>query len=222
MNRRVKDITGVRFGRLVALEFFDIVPGGARWTCVCDCGNTKVVPSSSMVRGDSRSCGCLNLERIAEMGRGHARHGESRRTSPKTTEWKLWQSMIRRCHTPGASGYSKYGAKGIQVCDRWRNSYEDFLTDVGRRPSNDHSIDRIDPRGNYEPGNVRWLENKYQARNRTSCVLNEQLVAEIKTALQTPYHGIGADLSRKYGVGSHVISSIRTGRSWSDVERKSA
>jgi hypothetical protein len=147
----------------------------------------------------------------------NTRHGECRRTAPRTPEYKTWSSMNRRCHTPGASGYYKYGAKGITVCDKWRNSYEAFLNDVGRRPSDQHSIDRIDPTGNYEPGNVRWLENRKQNQNRTTCVLTETQVREIKEALKTPYHGIGAKLGRKYGVSAHVISFIKCGRSWSNI-----
>jgi len=74
--------------------------------------------------------------------------------------------MKQRCNNPNDSDYQCYGGRGIKVCDRWAKSYDDFESDMGEKPSKDHSIDRIDPDGNYEPGNVRWATSKQQARNR--------------------------------------------------------
>jgi len=80
--------------------------------------------------------------------------------------YHTWKSMKQRCNNPNDSDYQCYGGRGIKVCDRWAKSYDDFESDMGEKPSKDHSIDRIDPDGNYEPGNVRWATSKQQARNR--------------------------------------------------------
>lgn len=87
-------------------------------------------------------------------------HGESKRTK----EYRAWCSMRRRCFNQNTRDFSLYGARGITVCGRW-DSYESFLADMGRAPSPSHSLDRIDPDGNYEPGNVRWATPTEQARN---------------------------------------------------------
>lgn len=93
-------------------------------------------------------------------------HGESARGG--TPEWRVWRSMINRCHQPSATHFAEYGGRGIRVCDEWRTSFEVFLAAVGRRPSPEHTIDRIDVDGNYEPGNVRWATWHEQHRNQRS------------------------------------------------------
>ena len=93
---------------------------------------------------------------------GHARNG-------KSLTYRSWQQMIRRCHDPRSRTYPRYGAKGVTVCERWRQSFRAFLADAGERPSRFHSIDRFPNRsGNYEPGNVRWATATEQARNAKS------------------------------------------------------
>lgn len=81
-------------------------------------------------------------------------------------EYTAWAGMKSRCSDPNSSRYPYYGGRGIKVCDRWRDSFAAFLVDVGPRPSPDHSLDRMDPNGNYEPGAVRWATRKEQQRNR--------------------------------------------------------
>jgi hypothetical protein len=133
----------------------------AIWLYMCDCGNTKAVRKNDVVRNRIKSCGCL----LHLQGK-HAKrttHGES---APRTKEYTAWRGMMNRCYQPNHSYYHDYGGRGISVCERWRHNYPAFLEDVGRAPSPQHSIDRIDNDGNYEPANVRWATNNQQGLNR--------------------------------------------------------
>lgn len=81
-------------------------------------------------------------------------------------DYELWRTMRRRCYEAGRKEYPNYGGRGIRVCDRWLNSYENFIADMGPRPSRGHSLDRIDPDGDYEPGNCRWADRLIQNNNK--------------------------------------------------------
>lgn len=179
--------SGDRFDRLVAVE---MVPRGKSmswWRVRCDCGTEKVVRMSAVTRGDTRSCGCLIREITAARSRSH---GKSR-----DLIYQVWTSLVKRCCNPKTSNFADYGGRGITVCDRWRNSFEAFLEDMGPRPSPKHSIDRIDNDGNYEPGNCRWATWTVQARNRRGGRLVEidGEVLPLKEAAErhgVPYHRV--------------------------------
>ena len=134
--------------------------GKVRWLCRCECGAEWTVAASSLTRGLSRSCGCLRRRQA-----WNYQHGESGH-SFYSVEYNAWMHMRQRCSNPNYHAYARYGGRGIKVCDRWLNSFEAFLADMGRRPSGRRSLDRIDNNGNYEPSNCRWATPVQQIRNR--------------------------------------------------------
>lgn len=214
-----KSEIGIRYGRLVVESREGSTAGRmAKWRCVCDCGNKKVVVGSELRAGKTKSCGCLRKEpqRVDETGRrfgsyvvlrslgadshkhaiwlcrcdcGRAvrvvginlrsgqcsrckscagkTHGHSKR-GLHTPEYRAWEGMIQRCTNTKNPMYRRYGGRGIAVCASWLESFANFLSDVGMRPSPELSIDRIDNDGNYEPGNCRWATRSQQQSNKGS------------------------------------------------------
>ncbi len=169
MTGYVKDITGERYGKLIALSVA-VNTVYRSWRCRCDCGNIKVARQSTLREGDVKSCGCL--ERVVNIegsikGGSVTVHGDAPR-SRKTKEYRAWQNMKQRCYNPNHKAFPNYGARGIVVCKRWLgpHCFETFLADVGRAPSPELSIDRINVNGNYTPSNVRWADATTQANNR--------------------------------------------------------
>jgi len=150
------DITGQKFNRLTAIEKVD----GKRWLFKCDCGNEKVIDSYCVRKGITRSCGCYNAEVASERGTTHGLRN--------TGEYHAWTGMRRRCNLKNTNkeDFNLYAGRGITVCDRWLESFENFIADMGMKPTPKHSIDRIDVNGNYEPSNCRWATNKEQGRNK--------------------------------------------------------
>lgn len=160
-----ENIVGQRFGKLVVLERW-IEQRRSFVRCLCDCGETITRPLSYLTTGDTRSCGCYRKEVATQAQLDMAgKHGEAVH-SGRTPEYKVWGAMNNRCTNPRNGAWDNYGGRGITVCAEWRNDYPAFLAHVGRRPSPDHSIDRIDNDGNYEPGNVRWATLEEQNGNR--------------------------------------------------------
>lgn len=167
MPKRI-DIAGKRFGRLTALEYL----GEQRWRCRCDCGNSPIVHSAKLRRGQTKSCGCYRRDRAVADATIHGMGA--------TPEHKSWAGMIERCNNANNPAFHRYGGRGIKVCGRWRfgdggkHGFVCFLEDMGPKPSRAHSIDRYPNQdGDYEPGNCRWATWKEQRRNRADTVVVE-------------------------------------------------
>lgn len=168
-----------RFGRWTVLGPAETTGRLPRLLCRCDCGTVRSVARNNLRHGATLSCGCLSRETTAKvMTVLHRTHGMK-----YTPEYRVWTSLIHRCRRPQNRAYRNYGGRGIRVCDRWANSFEAFIEDVGCRPSPTHSIDRIDNEGHYEPGNVRWATREEQATNRRTNLYLE-LNGERKTLSQ--------------------------------------
>lgn len=191
---------GSRFGKLVvgAPEMGKRQMG---YACQCDCGNTTNAGPYGLIHARVISCGCVKRASGSRLRHGHARKGAV------TAEHKIWQGMMTRCSNKNEPAYACYGARGITVCDRWL-LFENFLSDMGERPSAAHSIDRYpDNNGNYEPGNCRWATSSEQARNRRS-----SRIIEINGKSM-----VFADAADRFGV-PYGTAKTRIAEGWSPEE----
>jgi len=152
------DMLGQKFGRLTVLSRAESIKGSLQWCwrCECDCGAVLVVRGGALRTGNTKSCGCLQIE--ACRTHGHAGRGGNSPT------YNTWIMIAQRCGNPAAPNFKYYGGRGITVCERWR-SFENFLADMGERPPG-LTLDRENNNGNYEPGNCRWATRKEQIANR--------------------------------------------------------
>lgn len=180
------DLTGARFGLLTL-----VAPTAERkfgylvWKCACQCGGTAFVSTQKLKSGYGLDCGCVR-KRIA---------------SP---EYQIWKGIKKRCSLNGH--HLRYAGRGITMCERW-NDFSAFLADMGHRPSPQHSIDRINNDGNYEPGNCRWATWSQQLRN-TSRSVSLTFRGETRPLLEW---------AERYGLTEKMLRS-RIDHGW-DIER---
>lgn len=201
---KINDLSGRRFGRLTAMEYAGRKNGRTLWRCLCDCGNETITGYSNLLNGITKSCGCLGMET-------RIRTGHNNRTSASMSLcdnlrshplYGLWLSMLTRCYNKKHRCYKHYGGRGIKVCERWlpkNMGFENFLNDIGERPSTEYTLDRVDVNGNYCPENCRWANHAQQANNKTNSVI------VYYHNIRTPLKEICDRLGMNYSTVAHQI-----------------
>ena len=190
---RQSNLTGQSFGRLTAVEDLGVIEGYRAYRCACSCGKETVVAAYRLLHEKGpRSCGCLQREAVTK----HGMEG--------THVYEIWRNMRGRCYDVKDKSFPSYGGRGIAICDRWKDTFQNFYDDMGEPPSDLHTLDRRDNDGNYEPGNCRWATPEEQANNRSNSVFIE-------------YDGRRQTLTqwaREYGVHPITLAG-RLKRGWS-------
>lgn len=150
------DITGIKYNKLTVVKKVAAKSkASAYWECLCDCGKVSIVAGCKLKSGATKSCGCHRAALLNNLTHGMAN---------KTRTYKTWKEMRQRCLNPNNDKAKWYSAAGVTICDRWLESFENFLEDMGERPEQ-MTLDRINPYGNYEPTNCRWATQKQQMNN---------------------------------------------------------
>jgi len=181
------DLTNQKFGRLVAIEKVGIdKQRGSLWKCVCDCSNLVIVRGRHLQGNRTKSCGCLVKDRLLK-------HGQT-----GTITYRTWSRMLERCTNKNRDGYSRYGGRGIKVCEKWLNSFNEFYKDMGEKP-NGLTLERIDNDKEYSKENCEWATPKTQARNRGLSKKNTTGVSGVSLTESNTYRAtIGVDLKAIY------------------------
>jgi len=162
MKRAKKDLTGHIYGKLTVI-YEESTPTETKWHCKCECGKETTVLLTNLQKGATKSCGC---------SKGNKKHGYSK-SKDYLSEYNTWCDIKQRCYNKNCSAYNRYGGRGIKMCDRWLHSFENFLEDMGKKPNNKLTIERLNVNGDYCPENCVWETMKVQSRNRTNSVWHD-------------------------------------------------
>ena len=159
------DRSGLKYGMITVIDYHATINGYSTWNCKCECGNNIVIRGGDLKSGNTKSCGCT---RIPELIKRKTTHGHTK-GSTQSSEYRAWYNMKTRCYNPKATRFKHHGGRGITVCERWLNSFENFLEDMGKKPTIYHTLDRFpDNDGNYSPDNCRWATQSQQQGNKSS------------------------------------------------------
>jgi hypothetical protein len=201
------DITGLRFGRLVAVREAGRSRGGqVTWDCQCDCGNTTVVLGTFLRYGNTKSCGCgKNAQRTPD---GHWRTWDA----PRRRLYRAWVAMRNRCNNSRGPDYRYYGGRGVRVCSAW-DSFLQFERDMGPHPGVGWTLDRRGNDGDYDPDNCRWATRRTQGQNRSYNILDRKQAEQIRKSYATGWFR-QIDLAKLYGVNQSHISQVLLGKVW--------
>lgn len=228
LPRQGKDITGKRYGRLVAIGPIGTNKQGVIWACQCDCGASMSVHGYLLRSGNTKSCGCLRVDTIVAIGTSHGLHD-----SPY---YKRWLHITQRCVNPNDKNYANYGGRGISVYNKWRHDFAAFHNYISQLPDcgkEGYSLDRIDNNGNYEPGNLRWTTQDIQMRNTRSTRWitfggKTLCVADWEKELNLPEGVLRKRLYRKWSVERALTTPLKVisdkskneaeEGTWSDME----
>lgn len=188
------NVLGNRYNRLTILEELPTDKYVRIVGCLCDCGNYSKVRLTNLRTGHTKSCGCQNDEKRKT---SLLIHGMT--SSP---EYKSYRKMIERCYSPKDISYKNYGARGITVCNRWKESFINFYDDMGSKPGVNYSLDRVDSNGIYCKDNCKWATRKEQNSNRRNNVWIEyngvkMILKEWATFLNTDYRNISKMMETK-------------------------
>ena len=153
-----KDLTGMKFGKLLAVSFFGFRKKSSYWVCKCECGKEKIIDSGCLKNGHTKSCGCYRKKFHADLQRKHGMTG--------TRLYNCWNGMILRTTYKNHKAYHNYGGRGIKVCKEWLDSSTFFEWAKSHGYKDNLSLDRVNNDGNYEPSNCRWATSKEQANNK--------------------------------------------------------
>lgn len=160
------DLTGQKFGRLTVIEQIGISKDGQKtYKCKCECGTEKIITSGNLRRGHTKSCGCLNSEKIIKRNKERAKHNGC-----GTRLYNIWLDMKARCKNNKSINWHLYGGRGITICEEWENDFSVFCDWALKNGYNDNlQLDRINNDGNYEPSNCKWSTRSEQGNNRRTC-----------------------------------------------------
>lgn len=213
---RALELVGQKFSQWTVIERSPTGPIPARvfWRCRCECGNEQILSSGTLTSKNSKSCGqCIKYPS------GTFRHGHARKRNMSRT-YSTWVGMRQRCSNPNGNRWAEYGGRGIKVCDRWEECFENFLADMGEKPMG-MSIDRIDVNGNYEPSNCRWATKEIQARNRRPAVVprirkGNKLTRDSLAAIRACHKAglSGRSIAIAFQISTSLVSMIINEKCW--------
>jgi len=163
------DLTGKRFGRLIVIRRIENDKNcNSRWLCKCGCGKVRKINGNNLRSRTTKSCGCLQKEKLKSVHRLNIKHGHAKRGKESKT-YISWGDMVQRCTNKNHKHYRHYGGRGIAICNRWNpkkgGSFKNFLRDMGERQKG-KTIDRINNNKGYSPKNCKWSTMKEQNRNK--------------------------------------------------------